>query len=199
MAWRMTGRWINSCSCKALCPCFLGPAEPDQGWCSGADVYEIQEGESDGVSLAGCKVADALDLPGDFFSGNGTARLYIDEAASPEQRRELEAIFSGKKGGVWEAFASAVAKWLPAQVTKIAVQGGDNPSATVGSVGQVTLQPIKMEDGRPTKVVNAPALGAFQVESMDLASGKGTRWADPEMRRWESGGHAAMTTFNWSA
>ena len=33
------------------------------------------------------------------FGGNGTLRVYVDEAASSDQRRELEAIFSGNKGG----------------------------------------------------------------------------------------------------
>jgi hypothetical protein len=28
MAWHMTGQLIEACSCKAACPCVLGPAEP---------------------------------------------------------------------------------------------------------------------------------------------------------------------------
>ncbi len=42
MAWHMTGQLIEACSCKAACPCVLGPAEPDQGWCSGALTFVIQ-------------------------------------------------------------------------------------------------------------------------------------------------------------
>ena len=52
MAWHMTGQLIEACSCKSACPCTLGPAEPDQGWCSGALTFAIQQGESDGVGLA---------------------------------------------------------------------------------------------------------------------------------------------------
>ncbi len=36
-----------------------------------------------------------------LFDGDGTARLYIDDGASAEQCRELEAIFQAKKGGPW--------------------------------------------------------------------------------------------------
>jgi len=51
MAWRMTGRWLETCSCKMICRCTMGPAEPDQGWCSAAILVDIQQGESEGVSL----------------------------------------------------------------------------------------------------------------------------------------------------
>jgi hypothetical protein len=93
MAWQITGRWIELCSCKMFCPCWFGPAEPDQGWCSGAVLADIQQGNSDGVNLSGRKVTFVGDWPKDFASGNGTARLYIDGGADVDQRRELEAIF----------------------------------------------------------------------------------------------------------
>ncbi len=34
-----------------------------------------------------------------FLKGNGTGRLYMDEATNEQQRRELEAIIQEKKGG----------------------------------------------------------------------------------------------------
>lgn len=201
MAWQMTGTWINACSCKAMCPCFLGPAEPDRGWCSGADIYDIQQGSSDGVDLSGCKVASDLDLPGDFYSGNGTQRIYIDEAATPDQRRELEAIFKGEKGGAFEALAAAISNRLSTQVAKIDLRSGDNPSATVGSVGRVNVERIKTEDGRQAKLQDAPALAPFGIQSGDLALSGGTRWSDPDLRLWESDGRgsAVIMSFNWSA
>src|SRR3990172_7845518 len=108
MAWKMTGLTMEACSCKMMCRCTLGPTEPDQGWCSAALVIDVQRGNSDGVDLGGRKVAAALDFPGDFFGGNATGRLYIDDGAGAEQRRELEAIFMGKKGGPWEAMNAAI-------------------------------------------------------------------------------------------
>jgi len=110
MAWHMTGQLIEACSCKALCPCVLGPAEPDQGWCSGALTFVVQEGASDGVNLGGRTVVWLIDLPKDFLRGNGTVRIYIDDAADARQRLELETIFSGKKGGPgksWEAWSAS--------------------------------------------------------------------------------------------
>lgn len=199
MAWGVTGNMIEFCSCKLLCPCWLGPAQPDQGWCSGAIVFDIQQGTADGVDLSGAKVVFAADWPGDFWAGNGTARLYIDTAASAEQRRELEAIFSGRKGGLLEPLLGAViSRWLPAQTAPIAIQRGDTLAITVGSVGQVMLQPMKDQDGRPTTVQGAAAQAAFQSASMELASSQGSRWSDPELRQWE-GDSGTIHTINWNA
>lgn len=197
MAWHMTGQLIEACSCKAACPCVLGPAEPDQGWCSGALTFVIEQGESDGVSLGGRRVVWLIDLPKDFASGNGTGRIYIDDAADARQSQELEAIFTGKKGGPGGVLGSLVTKWLPTQTAAITVSGDENPSITVGAVGNVKLQRIRDEAGRATTLLNAPVLSAIQVDRADLARGDGSRFADPEMRRWESGGHGSVSPFSW--
>ena len=200
MAWNITGQILESCSCKMLCPCWIGPAYPDQGWCSPAFVFDIQEGDSDGVNLGGCKVALAADLPGDFFAANGTGRLYIDESASTAQRQELEAILTGKKGGVGEVFVQLIAEWLPTQYTNIDIQQGDNPSITVGSVGHIRLQRIKTQDGRQARLEDPPVLALFGgLRSIDLAWGDGSHWLDPEMRPWVSGGWGEVVNFSWSA
>ena len=200
MAWRVSGRSIELCSCQMLCPCWLGPdGDPDRGWCAGVFAFDIREGESDGIKLDGSRVAFTAEWPGNFFAGKGTFRVYVDERTSEGQRRELEAIFSGSKGGHLEGLLGAViTKRLPAQVTKIEILWGDKPSLTVGSVGRATLQPLKDPVGRPTKVQGAVAQAGFQIESMDLASSKGSRWADPDMRAWE-GNSGTLHSFNWTA
>ena len=200
MAWQITARAIELCNCKMLCPCWLGPdGAPDEGWCGGVFAFDVQQGNSDGVNLGGSQVVLAAEWPGNFFGGNGTARLYISEGADANQRRELEAIFSGKKGGHLEAlFGGVVAKWLPAEFTNVDIKWGDTPTINVGKIGQAKLQPLKDQAGRTAKVQGAAAMGAFQSESMDLASSKGSRWSDPDMRSWE-GDSGTLHSFNWSA
>ena len=199
MAWKMSGRFLDHCSCKMACRCTLGPAEPDQGWCSGAAIFDIQQGNSEDVSLAGRKVAWVIDLPGDFVGGNGTARLFVDSGTSGEQRGELEAIFRGEKGGPLEAIGAMVTKWLPTETASIEIEYGDNPSVRVGDTGQITLQPIMTEAGQPTRLVNAPVMPVFGLESEDLARSDGGRWSDPDMRRWEAGGYGGIASFSMSS
>lgn len=199
MTWQITGKSMEFCSCKMFCPCWLGPeGEPDQGWCAGVFGFDVRRGESDGVDLSGTRVVFHCEWPGNFFEGNGTARLYIDEAASEEQRRELEAIFSGKNGGPLEPlFGAVVTEWLPARVAKIDLEVGESPSLTVDGVGKATLARLKDGAGQATRVSGAAAQAPFQLASMDLASAKGSRWSDPDMRSWE-GDSGTVHEFSWA-
>ena len=136
MAWRLTGQLIETCSCNMLCPCWFTVQElmiMDQGWCASAIAFRTREGNSDGVALGGRTVVFAVDFPGPtMFDGNATARLYIDEGANADQRRELEAIYSGQKGGPMAASPRSIAKWLPARSATIDVADeGDTITVTV--------------------------------------------------------------------
>ena len=103
MSWMIKGEFIESCSCNMLCPCWYGVKElmiMDQGWCGSPWLIRISEGESEGVDLNGCNVLLSMFFPGPtVLDGEGTGRLYLDTQTSDEQRRELEAIFLGQKGG----------------------------------------------------------------------------------------------------
>lgn len=198
MAWQITGQMHELCSCKFLCPCWFGPAEPDQGWCSGAIVFDVESGTTDGLDLGAHTVVLLADWPGDFWAGNGTARLYLDERATPEQRQALEAIFSGQQGGPMEVVSTLISKWLPAETAPIAVTWGDTTTATVGEIGQITSQRMKNEAGQPATVQGAAAMGAFQLESMQVARTAGSHWADPEMRRWDADS-GTVGAFDWNA
>lgn len=199
MAWQMAGKSTELCSCKLACPCWLGPdGEPDNTWCSAAFGFEIEKGQSDGVDLSGMRVALAADWPGNFFAGNGTGRLYLDARASDAQRGQLEAIFSGKKGGMFAAvFGGVIANWLPAKVSAVDIQWGETSSLKVGDLAKAQLKGLQDGAGKATRVTGAVAQAAMQLDGMQLASAKGSRWADPEMRTWE-GDSGTLHNFAWS-
>ncbi len=204
MAWNIKAQFIETCSCNMLCPCWFGVQElmvMDQGWCASAWLFRIQQGSSDGVNLEGRTVVVGLDFPGPtLFDGNGTARLYFEEEASPDQRRELEAIFQGTKGGPLEIIAGLVTKWLPTQATNIEVHDeGDTLTTSVGSFGQVKSQRLKDEAGRQMTLQNAGFASALQFdnETIHLAT-SGSQWSDPDMPRQFETKSGAVTTFAWS-
>jgi hypothetical protein len=198
MSWEIQGNLIEVCSCNSSCRCVLGPAEPDRGWCSGALTFSIERGQSDGVDLSGRAVLWLIDLPHDFSRGEGTVRLYVDDGADEQQRAEIEAIFRGQKGGPGEVLASLVSKWLPTETAPIAIQDGGSVSVNVGGVGNAELNAIKSGDGQATAVVNPPVLGLISINRAELARGDGSKFAAPEMREWESGGHGSVSPFAWS-
>lgn len=199
MAWRVSGRSLDLCSCTMWCPCWLGPdIEPDQGWCAHTFGFEIQEGRSDGVDLSGAILALTGEWPANFFLGGGRGRLYLSETATDDQRRELEAIFNGTKSGhlqnLWEA---TIDEWLPSEVANVAISWGETPTLSVDGFGRATLMPISNGDGKPTIVSGAMSQAGLQIESMNLASSKGSRWSDPDFREWE-GSSGNIHEFDWS-
>lgn len=199
MTWQMDATMLEMCSCKALCPCWLGPdTVPDEGWCAGALLIDIEKGAIDGQDVGGCRAALAAWWPGNFFAGNGTARLYLDSSASDAQRSALEAVFSGQKGGMFGAvLGPAVSKWLPAKSVPIDIQGGDAPSFSVGDVAKGTLTRYKDGAGKTATVQGTAAQGAFQSTSMEIASAKGMRWTEPDVRDWE-GDSSTLHKVHWA-
>ena len=102
MAWQVSGRSLDLCSCKMWCPCWLGPEiEPDEGWCAHTFGFDIRRGNSDGVDLSGTIVAFTGEWPANFFLGERQG-LVSTLANAGEDRwvyrrstsRELDAIFS---------------------------------------------------------------------------------------------------------
>src|SRR5918999_1068171 len=115
----LSGEMIETCSCNMLCPCWYGVKElmvMDQVWCASPFLVRIRQGTCDGVNLAGVTCVFAAFFPGPtLYDGNATARLYVDESATADQRRVVETIIQGKKGGPMEVLASLTGKWLSTQ------------------------------------------------------------------------------------
>jgi hypothetical protein len=85
---------------------------------------------------------------------------------------------------------------LPAREVPINIQPGEDATRIkVGDVGGLMVAPLRDEEGNLTTLRHAPI--RF-VEDTVLARGTGSSWRDPEMRQWESGGHAEQGDFNWS-
>jgi hypothetical protein len=136
--------------------------------------------------LGGRTVVLAFDFPGPtLFDGNGTARLYIDDGATAEQKRELEAIFQGKKGGPMEILAALMTKWLPTATSKIDIQEeGDTLTAIVGNFGQAQSRTLKDEAGRSMSMQNVGFASALQFENLTAQlAPSSSQWRDPDLPR----------------
>ena len=126
MSWHISGSYFESCNCDAICPCRRINGVPGgrstHGVCTGVLSWIIEEGEADGVDLAGLPVALAGGYDDDESGSPWTFVLYLDERASDEQRAALEAIFTGASGGdalehfPWAWKASNVVAVRPAAI-----------------------------------------------------------------------------------
>ena len=202
MAWQMSGQLIETCSCNMFCPCWFTVQElmiMDQGWCASAIAFRTRDCNSDGVPLGGRTVVFAVDFPGPtLFDGNGTGRLYIDESATADQRRELEAICSGRKGGPMATVASLVSKWLPARSAKIDVaDSGDTIVLSVGDAGRLESRRLRDPQGQGFTLRGGGFVSGRGMQEVALAP-SGSRWTDPHLRRFETKS-GARGEFSWRA
>ena len=180
----------ESCSCKMICPCAMGPAEPDQAWCSAIQIVEIREGRLDDVDLGGVRYGFAAQLPGDFFSGIDKARLYFDEAKTPPpQRGAIEAIYQGRAGGFWEGLQEMFADWLSSKVAGIQLSVTDaGVQGSIDVAGELQLTYVRTEDGKQATLMNPPVSAALASRrsisrrradpaAPTRTSARGTAWA----------------------
>jgi hypothetical protein len=198
MAWHIIGTDLGPCSCDLGCPCILGAMEGDRGWCSAVRLYNIRSGDIDGVDVSGTKIALIADWPSGFLAGNGTGRLYFDPDVSQEQRQALEALITGQLGGVFEVIGALIPNFLPSREASITIQVDEEGTtrAKVGDIGAVVVKPLRGPQGDVTRLLHGAA--AFR-DDLVLADGTGTRFHDPELREWASGGHGEQVDFDWRA
>jgi hypothetical protein len=184
-----------------FCPCWFLDQDVmvmDQGWCASAFGFRLREGNSDGVNLSGLDVVLGIDFPGPtLFDGNATARVYVEDRVSDEQRRELEAIFQGTKGGPFAMLVPLVTTWLPTQSANIEVrEDGDVITMSVGDAGQVESRILRDPGGMGFEMRGGGFIGAFGMESVELAK-SASRWSDSELRTFETKS-GARGNFTWS-
>lgn len=92
--WEIDALELANCNCTFGCPCQFNSL-PTGGSCEAAVGFIIRKGHHGNVRLDGVKVAMMAQWPGAIHQGNGTQQLIVDSAASAEQRKAIETIFSG--------------------------------------------------------------------------------------------------------
>lgn len=103
MSWRISGSYFESCNCDPICPCRridgVGGGRSTHGICMGILSWVIEEGEADGLDLAGEPVAMAVRYNDDEEGSPWSWILYLDGRSNAGQREAIEGIFTGRRGG----------------------------------------------------------------------------------------------------
>jgi hypothetical protein len=142
--WNLEADYLQACSCDYGCPCEFS-APPTTGFCEGVGAWRIERGEYGGTRLDGLGLGFAARWPKAIHEGNGTACLFIDERATPEQRAALLEIGSGKAGGLpFELLATTFSKLLPPQFLPMEFHlDGRQSSVQVGDAMRAVFEPIR--------------------------------------------------------
>jgi hypothetical protein len=155
MSFRLRGTYVGHCDCTQICPCAVDEKPTGRnGQCHGLIVISIADGSLDDTDLSGTKVVFSYFSPGKISDGGLRLGLVIDNDASDEQADALERIFSGRAGGMFEAFAGLTDKWLGAERAAIGFFAGEEPQATIGHK-KVHFIAFRGQDGNVTTTRNA--------------------------------------------
>jgi hypothetical protein len=85
--WEVAGDYAEACTCEKGCPCIFN-SPPSHGSCDASLFFHIQKGHYGSTSLNGLTFAAVLRL-----GPQGNVAYYVDDKASAEQKKALEAIF----------------------------------------------------------------------------------------------------------
>lgn len=184
----MTTKWtyradmITACNCDWGCPCNFN-AKPTHGSCQGVYAAHITAGRAGETTLDGVKFAWGARWPGAVHEGGATGKIWIDNAASVEQRSAVEDILKGKGGGMpWTILAATVDHWLetayvPFEWTYDGVRSryraGTEVQAALDAMrnpvsGNEARATIMLPDGIVTKELHATATRTFSVFTRGL-------------------------------
>jgi hypothetical protein len=132
VAWKISGRYMETCNCDYVCPCPLtGLAETTHGTCIFAMAFRVDEGRFDKVSLSGIKFLVIGRTPGNMGEGNWEVGVIVDDAASPEQKEAVGAIAGGQAGGPMANLAPLLGKFLGLEARPIEFKGNDGSWSVV--------------------------------------------------------------------
>jgi hypothetical protein len=144
MAWRLEGTYFENCPCDMICPCttsgLTAPADTER--CHVTLVFHIDSGEIDGLDVGGLVVAMTADTPRLMSEGSWRVGVFMDAAASQEQAEALGAVFSGQRGGPFEALAPLIGEMLGTEV--VTMEYADDGSRHRAKLGEAIE--IEVED-----------------------------------------------------
>ncbi len=154
MAYRLQGSLLEVCTCKILCPCWVGE-DPDLGDCKSAMAWHFDEGTIDGVDVAGRTIGLACFIPGNVLDGNWRVTMFIDDVATEEQAEAIQAVYSGDKGGPIVDLIQLVGEVTSVERVPIVfnvVEG--KGTLKLGDVAHAELEPYRSATGEVTTLTN---------------------------------------------
>jgi hypothetical protein len=175
MSWKISGSYVETCSCDLICPC---NASFDHGatydYCRVVLVFDIREGTIEGTDVGGLAVAAIAETPKVMTDGNWKLGMFVDDRASDEQMEKLTAVFGGQLGGPMAALGPLVGEMLGVERAPIEViDDGLRHSVRVGDTIDFEIEdivPFGVETGQPVRFS-----GMFHPAGSELTIAEATR------------------------
>jgi hypothetical protein len=165
--YQIEGSLLESCSCRAPCPCWIG-ADPDADSCQGFNAYHVDRGTIDGVDMTGCDFVRVFDIPGNVLVPKSWRQIFvIDAGASKAQVASILAAYKGDLGGPLADLARLVGQTCGVERASIdyAVAEGSG-TFKAGDLVNVSVTPYRGAEGtvttlRDSLMASAPRAPAY--------------------------------------
>ncbi len=197
-SWRAKGLIFENCSCTLVCPGHLHFSQRcTHERCKGYWAIRIDEGEFDGVSLAGTRAVIAFDCPQRMIDGGWIETIVIDESASPSQRQALETLFTGRAGGPWAKLAAFVGTRRPTEFRQIdlADEGATKRATIVDRLKTVVTQIRGRDRSKPVLFENI--FNQIHAPTQVIALGD-AEYDDGAIRFSNTQSHGLFSHFEWT-
>jgi hypothetical protein len=198
VSWKLSGSYFETCSCTVICPCTASLSlGATQERCRVTLVFNVKQGEVEGVDVGGLTVAAVADTPKVMSDGNWRLGVIIDGAASDDQAAKLGAVFSGALGGPMEALGPLIGENLGVRREPIEVrEDGLRHSIRIGSSVDFEIEdvvPFGVESGQPARLS-----GIFHPVSSELTVARATRSRiDAFGSQYEGRSAFSASQFSW--
>jgi hypothetical protein len=155
MAYTLEGKLLEVCTCKTLCPCWVGD-DPDGGTCDGTLAWHFEKGSIDGVDVSGMTFAVLAHIPGNILQGNWRVLAFVDNKATKEQEDAILAVYTGKKGGPVADLVQLIGEVVSVERVPMIFDATEGKGRLrIGSIVEAELEPFRSADGRPTALVDS--------------------------------------------
>ena len=155
MAYHLQGSLLEVCTCKILCPCWVGE-DPDTVPCRSAMAWHFDQGNIDGVDVAGLTIGLAVFIPGNVLDGNWRVTMFINDDATDEQAEAIQAVYSGAKGGPVSELVQLVGEVTSVERVPIVFEVVEGKGTLkMGDVAHAELEPYRSATGEVTTLSNS--------------------------------------------
>ncbi len=200
MSWNLGGSYFETCSCELMCPCNLSFSHgATYDFCRATLVFDIREGEVDGVDILGRRVVAIIDTPKVMTDGNWRLGMFVDDQATDKPFDKLVQVFGGQLGGPMAALGPLVGEVVGVERAAIDMRDdGLLHSVRVGDAIDFEVEdivPFGSEDGRPVRFD-----GMFHPVGSNLTMAEARRSRiDAFGIRYEGKTGLSTAEFAWSA
>ncbi len=150
MGYMVKGRLLEVCTCKTLCPCWVGE-DPDGGTCKGCLSWRIDAGMINGLDVSGRTIAALCHIPGNILKGNWKVKIFVDDGATQQQQDAILQVWSGKLGGPCADLAKLIGEVVAVQRVPIRFDvEGVKGTLKIGNQVEAEMQPFVGATGQST-------------------------------------------------